>query len=361
MTDRDYDIALVLSGGNALGAYQAGAYQALQEHGVEPDWVAGASAGAINGAIICGNQPGQRLSKLRTFWGVDGNHAPQADAIWTPLDETRRTAAAVMTLAGGRPGLFVPRHMFGPWWNPLGSTKPSSLYDAKPLAQTLESLVDFDLLNDAPPRFSVTAVDVESGEDIAFDTKNRVVTTEHLRASSALLPAFEPVDIEGRLVGDAGISVNLPLDVVLSDRHDRPLLCIAIDLLPLSASRPTTLGATVARTQDLIFATQSRRAIASWQAIFDERARHGASDQVTLVHLDYADQQREVSGKAFDYSAASAAARWRKGCEDMAAILQALPWKPITKAGLTVYRPAQNSPEERYLQAVHWSLAPVRG
>src|ERR1700759_992180 len=61
-------IALVLQGGGALGAYQGGVYQALQEGGLEPDGVGGASIGAINGAIIAGNPPEQRIQKLRAFW-----------------------------------------------------------------------------------------------------------------------------------------------------------------------------------------------------------------------------------------------------------------------------------------------------
>jgi len=66
--DRCDRLALMLQGGGALGAYQAGVYQALQEVGLEPDWVSGVSIGAINGAIIAGNPPGLRLERLRTFW-----------------------------------------------------------------------------------------------------------------------------------------------------------------------------------------------------------------------------------------------------------------------------------------------------
>ena len=62
-------IVLVLQGGGALGAYQAGVYQALQEVGVEPDWVIGTSIGAINASLIAGNPPEMRLERLREFWG----------------------------------------------------------------------------------------------------------------------------------------------------------------------------------------------------------------------------------------------------------------------------------------------------
>jgi len=61
-------IVLVLQGGGALGSYQAGVYQALQEAGIEPDWIIGTSIGAINASLIAGNAPAQRLSKLKEFW-----------------------------------------------------------------------------------------------------------------------------------------------------------------------------------------------------------------------------------------------------------------------------------------------------
>jgi NTE family protein len=61
-------IALLLQGGGALGAYQAGVYEALAEADLHPDWVAGISIGAINSAIIAGNPPKQRVDALREFW-----------------------------------------------------------------------------------------------------------------------------------------------------------------------------------------------------------------------------------------------------------------------------------------------------
>src|ERR1700733_1715410 len=61
-------IALLLQGGGALGAYQAGVYQALAEADLHPDWVAGISIGAINSAIIAGNPPEKRVARLREFW-----------------------------------------------------------------------------------------------------------------------------------------------------------------------------------------------------------------------------------------------------------------------------------------------------
>ena len=60
-------IVLVLQGGGALGAYQAGVYEALHSAGIEPDWVIGTSIGAVHAGIIAGNAPGHRLAKVRDF------------------------------------------------------------------------------------------------------------------------------------------------------------------------------------------------------------------------------------------------------------------------------------------------------
>lgn len=67
-TDAQHTIAFVLQGGGALGAYQAGACEALAIHARQPDWVAGISIGAINAALIAGNPAEQRIERLRAFW-----------------------------------------------------------------------------------------------------------------------------------------------------------------------------------------------------------------------------------------------------------------------------------------------------
>ena len=63
----DHEI-LLLQGGGALGAYQAGVYEGLVEVGHEPSWVVGISIGAINASLIVGNPPERRIERLREFW-----------------------------------------------------------------------------------------------------------------------------------------------------------------------------------------------------------------------------------------------------------------------------------------------------
>ena len=134
----DFDsIALVLSGGNALGAYQAGAYQALAERGIEPDWVTGGSAGSMNGAIIAGNPPERRVARLEQFWQPGSAKLPSETPLWPGFAEiSRRTAAVSATMAMGRNGVFSPRRLFGPFWEPFANDEPSSLYDTTPLTAT---------------------------------------------------------------------------------------------------------------------------------------------------------------------------------------------------------------------------------
>ncbi len=115
------NIALVLQGGGALGAYQAGIYQAQHEAGLLPDTVAGVSIGAINAAIIAGNPPERRMERLREFWetitdrpvsllALDGDYARKATNAWS----------ATLTTVLGQPGFFTP-NLLNPWLSPRGS------------------------------------------------------------------------------------------------------------------------------------------------------------------------------------------------------------------------------------------------
>jgi len=108
-------VVLLLQGGGALGAYQAGVHQALAEANLHPDWVAGISIGAINSALIAGNPPERRVEKLREFWetiSAPPFGGPYITAI-KGSDEFTRTlinqASSWETLVGGAPGFFQPR------------------------------------------------------------------------------------------------------------------------------------------------------------------------------------------------------------------------------------------------------------
>ncbi|MDX2219356.1 MAG: patatin-like phospholipase family protein [Burkholderiales bacterium] len=151
--DRCERIALVLQGGGALGAYQAGVYEALHTAGLEPDWVSGVSIGAINAALIAGNPPERRLERLHAFWDLITSrkiwyHTPDGDV----FRQARNAASSMLTVSLGQPGFFKPRSP-GPWISAAGATNATSYYDSAPLRQTLLDLIDFDLLNSGIVQF----------------------------------------------------------------------------------------------------------------------------------------------------------------------------------------------------------------
>ena len=328
---QSFQIVLVLGGGNALGSYQAGVYQALHEAGHEPAWVVGASAGAINGALIAGNAPEDRVARLTEFWQPAITGGPMS---WwpSPAETLRRTGAVMLTIGAGRPGVFGPIGPLGSWWDPDAAAAVPALFDSKPLAATLARMADFARLNAGAPRYTATAVDLETGEDVVFDAASMAITPDHVRASAALMPTFPPVEIAGRAYVDGGLSANLPLDPVLGDPPQGPVLCIAVDLLPRVERRPRSLGEAIGRTQDLMFAAQTRRTIERWRMAYalDNRLR---SASVTLACLFYADQEVEVAGKAMDFSPESVRHRWQAGRRDAAALLARLAAGEIATGG----------------------------
>ena len=184
-----------------------------------------------------------------------------------------------------------------------------ALFETEQLQNSLRHMIDFDMLNGGACRFTATAVDLETGDDVVFDTRDRLIEARHSRASSALPMTFPPVEIEGRWHVDGGLSANLPLDTAMAAHSPRPVLCIAVDLLPLPAELPTTIGEAASRMQDLISAAQSRRAISRWQAYYADHQ----DASIVLARLSYTDQAREVAGKAMDFSGATIQQRWDAG------------------------------------------------
>lgn len=338
--------ALVLSGGMALGAFEAGAYAALEEAGEPaPDIVVGASAGAVNAAIIAGNPPGARTEPLRRFWDLMATNPtpattfllgpPPPGGVWRAA---YNEASALQTLLLGHPHLFRPRLAPGPR---IGEAP--ALFDLEPLLAQLPAFVDFERLNNGDCRVALVATDVETGERLVFDTAcGAQIGPRHIVASSALMPVFAPVELDGRLLADGGMASNAPLDLVLDAPRDRPLDCILIELFARAGSRPRTLGASVARAADLGFGNQTER-------ILEGRAREqrlralvgrlaarlpeqvqadaevasllaeaGHEPLLTLVRIGYRAARDEAGpGKLFDFSAATLADRWAAGGEAM--------------------------------------------
>src|SRR5215510_10958349 len=168
----NYDVvALVLQGGGALGAYQAGVYEGLHEAGIRPNWVAGISIGALNAAIIAGSPESQRVDRLRAFWETIcanpvewpvNEGLTQGLPFTMDLRSAHNIAAATRALFMGQTGFFKPRFP-PPFMSMFSGDAATSFYDTSPLRDTLNRLVDFDRLNSGDIRVSVGAVNVHCG------------------------------------------------------------------------------------------------------------------------------------------------------------------------------------------------------
>ena len=251
-------IALVLQGGGALGAYQAGVYQALHEADIEPDWVSGVSIGAINSAIIAGNSRKRRLDRLRTFW-----ERITERRIWsfTPdgdvFRQARNAVSAWMTMVQGQPGFFVPRNP-NPWLSFPGAQTATSYYETSPLRETLEELVDFSMINERIVRFSVGAVNVLSGNFIYFDNAREIIRPEHVMASGALPPALPMVKIGTDHFWDGGIVSNTPLQHLLDEDDRINTLIFQIDLFSARGVLPRDIHDVMARHKDIMYSSRTR-------------------------------------------------------------------------------------------------------
>ena len=134
--------------------------------------------------------------------------------------------------------------------NPFGFR---SLYDLAPMQERLRSLIDFGQLNSGEIRLCVAATDIESGDPVIFDSHNVRIEIDHLMASCGFLPEFAPVQVDGHLLGDGGLSLNAPFDPILQSETDGDLLLYVIDLYARDGDRPDSYEAASERKNDLLF------------------------------------------------------------------------------------------------------------
>src|SRR5215510_13414499 len=248
-------VVLLLQGGGALGAYQAGVYEALAETGLHPDWVVGISIGAINAAIIAGNAPERRVDRLREFWqeitAPAMGFGADVDGLFGRGEAARALAnqvSAAMVACAGTPGFFSPR-LPNPWFHLPGTIEATSYYDTRPLSATLERFVDFDRVNSAncDTRLSLGAVNVRSGNLVYFDPATQVIGPEHVMASGALPPGFPAVEIEGEHYWDGGLVSNTPLQWIGMTQRPPDSLVFQVDLWSAKGEFPRNLAEVATR------------------------------------------------------------------------------------------------------------------
>jgi NTE family protein len=345
-------VVLLLQGGGALGAYQAGVYQALAETGLHPDWVVGISIGAINAAIIAGNAPERRVDRLREFWEEITTSTMGFDADVGGLferGEAARTLAnqvsAVTVACAGTPGFFMPR-LLNPWFHPPGTIEATSYYDTRPLKATLERFVDFDRVNsdNSDTRLSLGAVNVRSGNLVYFDPGTQVIGPEHVMASGALPPGFPAIEIEGEHYWDGGLVSNTPLQWLVTNsrvtgQRMSDALVFQVDLWSARGEFPRNLAEVATRQKEIQYSSRTRaftnflkllhRVEYSVATLLDQlpdefkrsdEAKFLASTSqrraYNLVQLIYRPRSYEGDSKDYEFSRVSMAEHWRSGYHD---------------------------------------------
>ena len=362
-------IVLVLQGGGALGAYQAGVYEELAKFPREPHWVAGVSIGAINAALIVGNPPAKRVERLREFWHLVSSGSDSIAPWWnpwsTPLSDMQRTPLhqfnALIAASVGVPGFYSPR-VPPAFMNPDGTADALSFYDTAPLRKTLEELVDFDLINSRKVRLSVGAANVLTGNSVYFDNQHQRIEPEHIMASGALPPAFPPVIIDGEPYWDGGIVSNTPLQYVLDQPQLGKILIAQVDLFSAHGQMPVDIASVLARQKDIIYSSRTRfntdklaqiqRNKQTMLALInklpksvrdspDVKALSAASQtkHVDIVHLIYRHNRFELESKDYEFSRNSVLEHWAVGQRDMKHTVEHpdLLTKSTVDDGVTVY------------------------
>jgi NTE family protein len=355
---------LVLQGGGALGSYQAGAYQALCHFDFEPEWIAGISIGAINAAIIAGNEREKRVPRLKEFWEMVSSPVP-----WNPIARSdcgrslfNETSAALIATFGV-PGFFTPRIPPAPLW-PQGSPQSVSFYDTSPLRKTLERLVDFDRINDCKTRLSVGAVSVTSGNSKYFDNFDfkkigKKIGPEHIMASAALPPGFPSVLIDGEHFWDGGILSNTPLDYVLDAAATTDLLIFQVDLFSAHGPLPVSLLEAAEREKDIRYSSRTRMTTDKDKQLHNARkalrelmsklpddlkndpsvkilCQAARENTVTVVHLIYRSKNFESSSKDYDFSHIGVVEHWGAGVRDVHLSMRHKHWLERPQSGETM-------------------------
>ncbi|MGH8787747.1 MAG: patatin-like phospholipase family protein [Cupriavidus necator] len=361
-------VVLVLQGGGALGAYQVGVYQALHEAGLEPEWVIGTSIGAINGAIIAGNPPGRRLSRLKQFWDdVSYRGAGAGGGSFREFEDWMRVLAVTTR---GIPSFFTPTP--DAWWLGMRANvglARAAFYSTSPLRATLSRLVDFDYMNDRQTRLTVGTVSVRSGRMRYFTNRDAPMNVDHVMASAAFPPGFPSVQVEGEPYWDGGIYSNTPLEAVLDDRPRRSSLIFAVQLWPASGPEPGSIWQVMSRLRDIQYSSRAeshlerQRQIHRLRHVIRELGKHipdsereqaavqellgwGCGTTMQVVELDAPQLDGNDINRDIDFSTCGIERRWMAGYKDTRCALERAPWREPLDAieGIAVHRISAEMP-----------------
>ncbi|RYJ02283.1 MAG: patatin-like phospholipase family protein, partial [Acetobacteraceae bacterium] len=333
------------AGGDAVPEFAEGGEAPLRR-------VAGDERGIHRADRDAGNPPERRLAALREFWDrITARRiwpfAPDGD----DLRRARNGQSALATIALGTPGFFKP-NLLNPFLTPRGATGATAFYDTSPLKQTLEELVDWELLAQpgGHPRLAVGAVNVTTGNFQYFDSAAQRLSPEHIMASGALPPGLPMVKIDGGWFWDGGLVSNTPLQYLLEDETDgRDALVFQVDLFPARGPLPRDMNDVFSREKDIRFSSRTRmntdaftrqrqwqlrlkRALAKVpeaaltaeeKAMRDQLA---TLPQLAILQLVYQAKVYEGQAKDYEFGPETMREHWASGHEDTVRTLARRDW-----------------------------------
>lgn len=227
----DAPMALVLSGGGAKGAYEAGVAATFVERGLPIRLVAGSSAGALNAAMVASGR------------------ADRLEALWRSVTREQVYSLRVPLFFAG----FLPG-----WLTLLVLNETKALFDPAPLRELIQTSLDFEQIRTSPTRLLVTATDLARREKRVFD--NATVTVDALMAASAVPGLFPPVEVDGAMLVDGGLTGRAP---VLEALEADPTLARAVVVMSYApterGAEPTTMRRALEESFELIMIQQIRR------------------------------------------------------------------------------------------------------
>jgi NTE family protein len=335
----------MLQGGGALGAYHIGAYQALAEHNLHPDWVAGISIGAINAAVIAGNAPAGRVDRLAALWEAISWPDLPVPLPLTPLQAWHNTVSNAEALVFGQPNFFSPR-LVNPYLVPKAPPQEVSFYDTTPMLATLPRFADFKTINAKTTRLSLGVTDVETGRLAFFDNRTQHIGPEHVLASGSLPPGFPATLANGRLYWDGGCVSNTPLDAVVDEPGYSNMVVFLIDLWDAAGPAPTSMNDVLWRAKQIQYASRTAHHV---DAVATKvNLRHAmrllktagvpevapvpddpilTARRLDIVHIVYHPDAAQIPNSDAEFSRTSIAERREAGYRDMKVALAAAPWR----------------------------------
>lgn len=351
---RSYDqVVYLLQGGGALGAYQAGVCEALLEHGSNPDWIVGTSIGAINGAIIAGNAPQDRIAKLHEFWDKISLPLPSFTGVEDNvfLQESLNFFYSQWATIYGQPNFFSPR-LINPLLFIANTPDKISFYDTSELKETLKNVINFDLLNKCHIRLTLGAVRIKGGKAARFDNTHQVIGPEHIMASSALPPGFPAIKIDGEYYWDGGLSSNTPFSVVIEEKTPQKLLCFIVNLFSFPESLPTSLWDVLKYKKEIEFASRHQEVLRYFCEVHElqhainilaKTSAHsddldsalkriqqmGHPTSLNIIRFHYRDRRTDLWSKDFNFWVGAIREHWQIGYRDVKKALQNSSWLDV--------------------------------